>query len=137
LSEPFHVTIEVRQGGASSPYLFAVYLDDLSLELNNIKAGCFIVEVLLNHMMFANDICWFWQSLRGLQSMLDVCQACAESHEIIFNWSKTVCMTFKTKTAKSTVIPLLILGVLTVKYVSHYKYLGIVFETKLSIDKDI
>ena len=46
-------------------------------------------------------------------------------------------MTFKTKTAKSTVIPLLILGVLTVKYVSHYKYLGIVFETKLSIDKDI
>jgi len=42
--------------------------------------------------------------------MLDVCQAYAESYEIIFNCSKTVCMTFKAKTAKRTVIPLLTLG---------------------------
>jgi len=37
----------VRQGGVLSPYLFAVYLDDLSNELNNIKAECYIGEVLL------------------------------------------------------------------------------------------
>ena len=36
LSEAFHVTNGVIQGGILSPYLFAVYLDDLSLELNNI-----------------------------------------------------------------------------------------------------
>jgi len=35
-------------GGVLSPYLCAVYLDDLSNELNNIKAGCYIGEVLLN-----------------------------------------------------------------------------------------
>jgi len=28
----------------------------LSNELNNIKAGCYIGEVLLNHLMFADDI---------------------------------------------------------------------------------
>jgi len=39
-SKPFHVTIEIRQGGVLSPYLLDVYLDDLSLELNNIKSGC-------------------------------------------------------------------------------------------------
>ena len=33
--------------------LFSVYLDDLSNELNNIKAMCYIGEVLLNHLMFA------------------------------------------------------------------------------------
>jgi len=55
--QPFHVSNGVRQGAVLSPYLFAVYLDDLSNELNNIKAGCYIGEVLLNHLMFADDIC--------------------------------------------------------------------------------
>jgi len=40
LSKPFHVTIEIRQGEVLSPYLLDVYLDDLSLALNNIKSGC-------------------------------------------------------------------------------------------------
>jgi len=43
----------------------------------------------------------------------------------------------KAKTVKSAVIPLLTLGVLTVKSVSHYKYLGIVFDIEIADDKDI
>jgi len=46
-SESFRVTNGVRQGGVWSPYLFAVYLDNLSFQLNNIKAGWYIGEVLL------------------------------------------------------------------------------------------
>ena len=53
----------VRQGGVLSPYLFAVYLDDLSNEVNNIKAGCYIGEVLLNHLMFADDLSVFCPSV--------------------------------------------------------------------------
>ena len=34
-SELFHVSNGVRQGGVLSPYLFAVYLDDLSNELKS------------------------------------------------------------------------------------------------------
>jgi len=49
--------------------LFAVYLDDVSIELNNIKAECYIGEVLFNHLMFADDICVFCPSVRGLRSM--------------------------------------------------------------------
>ena len=66
-----------------------------------------------------------------------MCQADAGLHEIIFNCSKTVCMMFKAMTAKSTAIPLLTLGVLKVKSVSCYKYLGIVLDIELSDDKDI
>jgi len=47
------------------------------------------------------------------------------------------CMMFKAKTAKSMVIPLLTLGVLTVKFVSHHKYLGIVLHIEFSDDQDI
>ena len=78
-----------------SSYLFAVYLDDISLERNNIIGGCYMGEILLNDLMFADDIYVFWPSAHGLQSILDVCQAYAKLHEIIFNCNKTVCMTFK------------------------------------------
>ena len=73
-SKPFHVSDGARQGGLLSPYLFAVYLDDLTNEPKNIKAGCYIGEVLLNHLMFADDICVFCPSVRWLQRKLDVCQ---------------------------------------------------------------
>jgi len=54
-----------------NPYLFAVYLDDLSNELNNIEAGCCIGEVLLNQLMFADDVCVFCPSVRWFQRILD------------------------------------------------------------------
>jgi len=44
-------------------------------------------------------------------------------------------MTFKAKTTKNTVIPLLALGVQRVKYVSHYKYLGIVLDIDVQMTK--
>jgi len=46
-------------------------------------------------------------------------------------------MTFKTKSAKSTVIPLLTLGGQNVKSVNHYKHLGVVLDAELSDDNDI
>ena len=108
-SDSFHVSNGVRQG-EYLVHLFAVYLDDLSKEIHNIKAGCYIGEVLLNHLIFADDICVFCSSVRCLQRIPDVCQTYAESHGIIFNCNKTVCMTFKAKRAKSTVTPLSALG---------------------------
>jgi len=74
-SEPFYVSNGVRQGGVLSPYLFSVYLDDFSNELNNIKAGCYIGEVLLNHLIIPDDICVLCPSVRWLQRIPDVCQA--------------------------------------------------------------
>ena len=65
--------------------------------------------------MFADDICVFCPSVRWLQRVLDVCQAYAESHGIIFDCNKTVCLTFKAKSAKSTATPLLKLGGQNVK----------------------
>jgi len=67
----------------------------------------------------------FCSSVCGLESILNVCQAYAESHEIIFNCHKTISMTFKVKTAKSAVIPLLTQGIQRVKYVAHYTFLGL------------
>jgi len=115
----------------------ACTLDDLSNELNSINAGCYIGEVILNLLMFADDICVFCPSVRWLQRILEVCQAHAESHGIIFNFNRTVCMTFKAKSAKSTATPVLKLGGHYVKSVDQYKYLGISLDTELSDSNDI
>ena len=87
--------------------------------------------------MFADDSCVFCLSVRWLQRILDACQAYAKSRGIIFSCNKTVCMTFRAKSAKSTAAPLLKLSGQYVNYVDQYKYLGIVLDTELSDDKDI
>ena len=73
----------------------------------------------------------------GFQRLLDVCQAHAELHGNIFNCYKTVCMTFKAKSAKSTAAPVLKLGGQYVNSVDQHKYLGLLLDTELSDDKDI
>ena len=42
LSQSFEVSNGVRQGGILGPYLFAVYIDQLSKDLNRVPAGCYI-----------------------------------------------------------------------------------------------
>jgi len=95
------------------------------------------LDVVLNHLMFADDICVFCPSVRWLQRILYVFQVYAELHGIIFNCNKTFCMIFKAKSAKSTDTPSLTLGGQNVKSVKHHKYLGSVLDTELSDDKEI
>ena len=64
----FSVSNGVRQGGILSPYLFAIYMDDLSVTLNNAKVGCHINNRCANHMLYADDLCVIAPSPRGLQS---------------------------------------------------------------------
>ena len=77
-------------------------------------------------------LCVLW-----LQRILDVRQVYAESHGIIFNRNKTVCMMFNAKSTTSTATHLLKLGGQYVKSVDQYKYPEIVLDTELSDDKDI
>ena len=84
-SSLFSVTNGVRQGSLLSTYFFTVYADDLSKELNKIKVGCFVGKYLVNHLLFADDLCCFCPSIYGLQCIIDVCHSYASSHNIIFN----------------------------------------------------
>ena len=54
---PFTVTNVVRQGGVLSPYVFAVYLDELSNQPRSTRVGCTVWNMVVNHLMFADNIC--------------------------------------------------------------------------------
>ena len=56
LSESFLVANDVRQGGVLSLYLFAIYIDDLSVELNKLQAGCCLGNNEINHILFPGTI---------------------------------------------------------------------------------
>ena len=47
----------VKQGGILSPRLFNIYMNDLSVLLNNSNIGDTIGGILVNHISYADDMC--------------------------------------------------------------------------------
>ena len=88
----------MRRGGILSLFLFAVYMDDLSLALNNQAVGCYLGNAKVNHILFADDLCCICPSVHGLQNLLSICKEYAASHDIIFNHTKTVGVMFNCST---------------------------------------
>ena len=105
LFQSFGVSNGVRQGGIISPYLFAVYIDQLSKDLNRVPAGCYIGNTLVNHIIYADDICCFSPSVAGLQDLLDVCDSFSYKNGIVFNRNKSQCMQFLQKSFHLTNVP--------------------------------
>ena len=62
--------------GSPDPYLFAFYLDELSIQLGSARVGCTVGNMVVSHLMFADDICVFSPSINGLQCLLNMCGDC-------------------------------------------------------------
>ena len=124
LSTPFSVSNGVRQGSVLSPFLFCVYVDKISQRLNETKIGCRLKSLLINHLFYADDLCIFSPSSRGLQTLLDICFNSGSELNILFNQTKCKIMVFKTKTYRNCVVPAFRLGPHKLDVCTSYKYLG-------------
>ena len=71
-----------------SPYLLAVYLDELSIQLGSARVGCTVKNMVVNRLMFVDDIYVFSPSVTGLQCLLKVFGQYYAEHESIFNCNK-------------------------------------------------
>ena len=75
LSTQFKVTNGVRQGGyVLYPYLFNVYVDELSEQLKMCNVGCSMNGHLINHIMYAVDLVLVSPSSVGLCQLLHECE---------------------------------------------------------------
>ena len=62
----------MRQGGVLLPLLFYVYVNELIELLNKSGIGGNLGGTIINHMLYADDICIVSLSSSGLQHLLTV-----------------------------------------------------------------
>ena len=72
VSQYFSIANGLRQGDILSPKLFALYMNGLSGALSLCKAGCYINDQCMNHLMYVDDICVMASTSIALQNLLVV-----------------------------------------------------------------
>jgi len=126
--------------GVLSPYLFARYIRELLGSVTNTGIGCFVGDVCLNILAYADDIVILAPSWHALQMLLNVLHSQPILIDMSCNVNKTICMMFKRKRQSSIIraqFPPLRIGANCVKYVSDFRYLGHVIMDNFSDDGDI
>ncbi|CAB4022672.1 Hypothetical predicted protein, partial [Paramuricea clavata] len=83
-----------RQGGALSPWLFLVFIDDLIEELQRTNAGISLNTVYLGSPMFADNLTMLSRKKSGLDKMLQTSWEYSNKWQFTFNIKKTVVLTY-------------------------------------------
>jgi len=89
-SRVFDISCGVRQGGVLSPILFAVYVDDIIVNLRESQMGCSINGLYIGCVMYADDLLLLSASLTSLQKMISICELEVHYLDMKFNVSKSM-----------------------------------------------
>jgi len=90
--------------------------------------------MVVNNILFVDDICVFSPSIGGLQCLLNICGDYAAEHEITFNCNKKIGVLFCPKKYKQPAPSNVFLNGVSVQFYHQVKYLGVWINASLKDD---
>ena len=133
-SDAFICNLGVRQGECLSPFLFAIYLNDLDTYLKeHSHAGVEMDIIKMFLVLYADGACILADSAAGLQSGLNSLHDYCVKWNLTLNTDKTKVMVFK-RGGTTDNEPDFVYNNVILEKVESFCYLGIIFTSKGSFD---
>ena len=123
-SDWFEQEFGVKQGCILSPTLFSVLMKDLTDMLDSNSTGISFSSVILNALLYADDIALMAESENDLQYMLNIVHEFACKWNLKFNASKSKILVIGKRTDKNKKWHL---GDNLIEEADEYKYQGCIF----------
>ena len=73
--------------------------------LNNVHVGCFVGTMLVNHLMYADDLVLLSPSAAGLSILLSICSTYGIEYDVMYNSTKSIVLIFRSKLLKNVHVP--------------------------------
>ena len=90
ISDQFHVSCGIRQGGILSPVLFTIYVDELLNKLDPYE--CRIRGLCYGSFMYADDLILLAPSINELQTMINISCSVLKDINLKINVRKSPCI---------------------------------------------
>ena len=133
----FRVNNGVRQGGVISRILFCIYTDGLLQRLIKSGVGCYIGDIFVGALAYADDIVLVAPSASAMRLMLKICEDYGREFSVIFSASKSACSFFSKGSRCYSTLPQFQLEDKPLTFVSEYTHLGYIITANLSDTSDI
>ena len=125
-SPSFEIQSGVMQGSKLGPLLFMIFLNDLLLDLDSKGIGAEVGELNISNLCFADDISLITNTPEKLQILITACGRWSIKNGMRFKIDKCKVMTLN---IRKPTVSFHLLGE-EIKFVSEYKYLGVIFSNK-------
>ena len=102
--------------------------------LNNFQIGCIYAGTLINHLMYADDLCIFSPSISGLTKLTNCWEKYGDIFNITYNVNTSYCMVIDNKPQDMKYTHLVILNNNVLPYTTKCKYVGHIINNTLDID---
>ena len=105
-----------RQGSVLSPALFSIYMDEILVNLRNLGVGCYVGEVFMGAMGYADDLVLLAPTRTAMEMMLKACEDFGTRNNLLFSTdpdaskSKTKCVFMSGRKKQDKPAPLMLYG---------------------------